>query len=112
MGGRFYCAFEIALGTCIRSIQKDCVGILPSFRVTKYRGWYLIVPVFLYPGHGDDGQVLGMVRFPLMDAGLLSDVIKKHELTQVCLVTRVGLIRLTRSFVLVMKSQTRMASLM
>lgn len=29
-------------------------------------------------------QVLGMVRFPLMDAGLLSDVIKNHEVTQVC----------------------------
>lgn len=28
-------------------------------------------------------KVLGMVRFPLMDAGLLSDVIKNHEVTQV-----------------------------
>lgn len=27
-------------------------------------------------------EVLGMVRFPLMDAGLLSDVIKNHEVTQ------------------------------
>ncbi|CAM9517986.1 unnamed protein product [Laminaria digitata] len=27
-------------------------------------------------------EVLGMVRFPLMDAGLLSDVIKSHEVTQ------------------------------
>lgn len=28
-------------------------------------------------------KVLGMVRFPLMDAGLLSDVIKEHEVTKV-----------------------------
>lgn len=28
-------------------------------------------------------KVLGMVRFPLMDAGLLSDVIKDHEATKV-----------------------------
>lgn len=28
-------------------------------------------------------KVLEMVRFPLMDAGLLSDVIKDHEVTKV-----------------------------
>ncbi len=40
--------------------------------------------IFSFDWIGDcDVKVLAMVRFPLMDAGLLSDVIKDHEVTKV-----------------------------